>query len=249
MISVILCALLATSVIAASPLSIPSTLPNVTLHDDIGQRMESVRVGPGNPPSTFIALYHTRDAQTATYNIHVATSADPTLRTWAWKALLVHNADMPYMTTSATSLRILVAHEQWMGPNSTSPCRIRVSTYNSFDDIVAGAAPVRTTLLPDAHSHLQGTPNIFSWDEDGDIAVMGFHYNDNVTRRDQVASGVMSGLSSGGPIEWHAWEEKAYNTAMTASGATGNVGDRDTFRVVSVGAFIVQEGNTGMPPP
>ena len=187
MISVILCALLATSVIAASPLSIPSTLPNVTLHDDIGQRMESVRVGPGNPPSTFIALYHTRDAQTATYNIHVATSADPTLRTWAWKALLVHNADMPYMTTSATSLRILVAHEQWMGPGNS---QIRLSIYNGVGDLVAGSAPVRTTLLPPTLSQpLPGTPSSLSWDEDGDIVMVGFHYlNDNVTRRDRVAS-------------------------------------------------------------
>ena len=46
--------------------------------------------------------------------------------------------------------------------------------------------------------------------------------------------GVITGLlasAAGGGAEWQSWSDPAYNTALTALGASGNIGDRDSFRL------------------
>ena len=138
------------------------------LHDDRQHSMDSVRVGVfanvGVPEwvlssgYSFLALYHTYDADIDTFNVHAAVSVD--LLRWKWVTMVASNADMPYFHVDAESGRVLLMHEQWMDPNSTSPSRLRASVFSNVSSLLSGQAPAVTSLKPTSLSGLEGTPNV-----------------------------------------------------------------------------------------
>lgn len=254
------------------------------LRDDQGRSMDCVRVvrlpQPAPPPAAaavaagaptavataapaplFLAVYHTLDAATATFNVHAAVSAD--LLSWAWTALVAPNADMPYLAADGSAAgtgAMVLLHEQWLGANSSAPCRVAVRLFASAWAVARGEAPAAPVAIkPQSLSALEGTPNVFSFNALLDEVRFGMHFNDAASGRDQVAGGVVEGIAAG-DARWQAWPEAAYDAALSAEGAAGNIGGRDCVQLPAAAArcggggaaalaLQVQEANVGAPPP
>ena len=214
------------------------------------------------PAPLFLAVYHSLDAATATFNVHAAVSAD--LLAWTWSALVAPNADMPYLAADGSAAgtgAVVLLHEQWVGANSSAPCRVAARLFASAWAVARGEAPAAPVALkPQSLSALEGTPNAFSFNALLDEVRYGFHFNDPASGRDQVAGGVLSGLAAG-DARWQAWPETAYDAALSAEGAAGNIGGRDCVQLPAAAArcgggggtpalaLQLQEANVGAPPP
>jgi hypothetical protein len=271
----LLAILAAAEPLRAVPADVASLLTDVTrasgaayaLHDDRGHSMDCVRVSrlpPPQPPNSsaplFLAVYHTYDVPTATFNVHAATSSD--LLAWSWTSLVAPNADMPSVSADeGGSGAVVLLHEQWVGPDSSSPCRVSARLFPSAWAIARGEPAAAVATKPQTLSQLEGTPSIFAFDALLGEVRFGFHYNDPESGRDQAAGGVLAGLAAG-DARWSSWGEVAFNAALTAAGATGNIGGRDFARITAAarcaagggGAAAplgvqLQEGNVGAPPP
>jgi hypothetical protein len=129
----------------------------------------------------YLGVYHTYDEASRTFNVHLAQSFD--LLAWECLRTLVTNADMPdLMIDPATgmvsflsllrSLQVLLAHEQWMSPQSTSPCRVAFALFPSVAALLVGAS-VATFIAPASLSDLEGTPSIYTWDPSTGSAQVG----------------------------------------------------------------------------
>ena len=219
--------------------------------DSISQSMGVLRVRrtPGNftfngSPYSFVGMYHV--FSNGTFSVHAALSTD--LRGWTHAALLVPNADMPYFEIDAPTGLLLLLHEQWLSPHSNAPCTVRAALYASLSAALAGAPPLSASLAPSALSNLQGTPSITSWSASADSVVVGLHFNEAVAgggNRDQAAAGALLGLRAGAPL-WSMAPWDAYNSALTAAGAVGNIGGRDALPC-GAGTLVLQEGNRASP--
>lgn len=214
------------------------------------------------PAPLFLAVYHSLDAATATFDVHAAVSAD--LLAWTWSSLVAPNADMPYLAADGSTAgtgAVVLLHEQWVGANSSAPCRVAARLFASAWAVARGEAPAAPVALkPQSLSALEGTPNAFSFNALLDEVRFGLHFNDPASGRDQVAGGVLSGLAAG-DARWQAWPETAYDAALSAEGATGNIGSRDCVQLPAAAArcgggggapalaLQLQEANVGAPPP
>jgi hypothetical protein len=216
------------------------------------------------PAPLFLAVYHSLDAATATFNVHAAVSAD--LLSWTWSSLVAPNADMPYLAADGSAAgtgAVVLLHEQWVGANSSAPCRVAARLFASAWAVARGEAPAAPVALkPQSLSALEGTPNAFSFNALLDEVRFGLHFNDPASGRDQVAGGVLSGLAAG-DARWQAWPETAYDAALSAEGAAGNIGGRDCVQLPAAAArcgggggdgtpalaLQLQEANVGAPPP
>ena len=72
------------------------------------------------------------------YQVRLATSSD--LMTWKFRKTLISNADMPYVRRieqmNPHSL-LMLAHEQWMSPNSTIPSQLGFKLYANESTLLA----------------------------------------------------------------------------------------------------------------
>jgi hypothetical protein len=125
---------------------------------------------------------------------------------------------------------------------------VRAALYASLFAALSGAPPLSASLAPATLSTLQGTPSIASWSAASDSVVLGVHYNEATAgggNRDQVAAGALLGLRAGAPL-WSVGPWEAYNAALTAVGAVGNIGGRDALPC-GAGTLVLQEGNRASP--
>ena len=181
------------------------------------------------------------------WEVRVATSLD--LIRWEFHATLLPNADMPYIkllspptddtaisTKKENSDWILLTHEQWMNPNSTSPSRLGFKLYRSIEHLL-NASHADSFIVPLSlgnSSQLEGTPSIYdatitSIDEKSGIpsvnASVGFHYN-NLQGVDQVAEGSLTGFGvapiNGSAPVWETEAELGYNRVFQQLGAVGS---------------------------
>ena len=96
--------------------------------------------------------------------------------------VLARASTQPEQTTVPSPLhmrRVSVVLRCWRS-------QVRASVYTSAASLLAGQPPDSTFLLPRSLSPLEGTPSVYGWDPAGDTALLGFHFNDPTTGRDQV---------------------------------------------------------------
>ena len=231
--------------------------PQYNVVDDQSQQMSCLHVYQTRQASEtklkYYGVYHSMlDGE-----FQVRLAASDNLRNWTFVRTLVSNADMPYIFQDIPGTDwVMLAHEQWMSPGSTSPSRLGFKLFYNETQLFSGVyfnsyiAP----LTMGKHSMLEGTPSIYAasfvfrsgyYMIDADI---GFHYNDDAGV-DQVAQAT---LKSFGPTviepQFNSSQATGYNNAFIALGAKGNIGQRMAGTVNGV-RVIAQEANFGPMPP
>ena len=208
----------------------------------------------------YLGLYHSLVGGSR-YDVRIATSAD--LVAWTFARTVVENADMPYLTRvqpddGGDRGWLLLAHEQWMNPNSQLPSRLGFKLFYNESELLTGqhfnsfVAP----LTVGAGSQLEGTPNLYSaklkTGSQGLLMVdaeVGFHFND-ADGVDQVAQGRLEnfGPTVVAPAFTDTRRADAYDQLFIGKGAVGNIGQRAPGTLLGH-RISLQEANVGHMPP
>jgi hypothetical protein len=207
------------------------------LHDSAGSSMDTLKVIPDSAGG-YLGVYHTLIG--GAFHVMLATSSD--LLTWTYRVDLDTHASQPTLAATSDGGYLLVEEADNNGLVATSATWLRFRHYASFAQLAA-AAPDRTFDAPhtlvSTTGGAEGTPNIYSASLSPDLSHsvidIGFHYfKDAVV--DRQARGTLVNFSA-----WSTRTEPQIDSAITALGVTGNIGDRDS--VVFDGAQLnIHEG-------
>lgn len=203
---------------------------------------------------SYYGVYH---AMVGTeYQVRLATSTD--LMNWKFRKVLISNADMPYVKRveeSNPSSWIMLAHEQWMSPDSTVPSQLGFKLYSNESTLLAPGGDFLNSFIAPftvGERSIEGTPSIYSANVvDGFVeADIGFHFNDE-NGIDRVAHGQLAnfGLTTRSPTMTGEVSEE-YNLKFEAQGGIGNIGQRAPGWIPIDGShLVIQEANIGSMPP
>lgn len=207
------------------------------LRDSAGSSMDTLKVIP-NPAGGYLGVYHTLIG--GAFHVKLATSSD--LLTWAYRIDLDTHASQPTLAATSDGGYLLVEEADNNGLVATSATWLRFRHYATLAQLVA-AAPDRTFDAPhtlvSTTGGAEGTPNVYSASLSPDLSHsvidIGFHYfKDAVV--DRQARGQLVNFSA-----WSTRTEPQIDSAITAFGVAGNIGDRDS--VVFDGAELhIHEG-------
>lgn len=194
------------------------------LHDSAGHSMDTLDVVPDpTHAGRFLGVYHWSDPADG-YDVGVATSTD--LRRWTYRRTLDTQASQPSLAFSPDD-------EPVLADEGYRPTHLRFLAWPGVREMLGTAAP---SLTVDAARTLsscaEGTPDIraitfagpASTITHGSTIVVGHHYYAGC-RTDREAVGVLRNFRS-----WSTQPEPAVDDRLTAAGAIGKHGDRDTFR-------------------
>jgi hypothetical protein len=193
------------------------------LHDSAGHSMDTLKV-VSDPTKTgrFLGVYHWASS-TDGFDVGVATSTD--LRTWTYRRTIDTRASQPYLAFSPKNGPVL-ADEGYQ------PSHLRFRYWTSVSKLLGSAAPYLTFDAPKTLSSCaEGTPDIRSISyasstsviTKGSTITVGHHYYANC-QTDREAVGVLTNFKN-----WTTQAQPAIDDRLTAAGAVGKHGDRDTF--------------------
>lgn len=209
--------------------------------DDRGVPMDTLKV-IGDPAGGYLAVYHSRPRR-GSFTVHLALSQD--LMSWHRHADLDHDASQPTIAALADG-GFLVAVE---AGGAERPAWLRVHRYPTRQRLL-DARPDRTfdaphTLVP-ADRLAEGTPHIERASADGSVIDLGFHYlRDGTAAAPGDRSTASVDRQGAGRLtdfrDWRCAADPAFDAAIEAWGARGNIGGRDTA-VVGSECITVIEG-------
>jgi hypothetical protein len=196
--------------------------------DSRGVGMDCMRViyAPIHGVRRYLALYHHYQTDIKTFHIFIAQSFD--LLKWEFLRRVVSNADMPALQIDAATGRVLLVYEHFLSSKERWPCAVGVRLYSSIDTLISGK-PLSMYTAPNTISRIEGTPNIYSFDDTKQTIEIGFHYQNESLIRDEVARGLLRGFPGKEPV-WTATVDAKYNSALSKQGVTGNIGGRDVLQ-------------------
>jgi hypothetical protein len=207
------------------------------LRDSAGSSMDTLKVIPSSAGG-YLGVYHTLIGDA--FHVKLATSGD--LLTWTYRIDLDTHASQPTLAATSDGGYLLLEEADNNGLVATSATWLRFRHYPTLARLVA-AAPDRTFDAPhtlvSTNGGAEGTPNIYSASLSPDLSHsvidIGFHYfKDAVV--DRQARGQLVNFSA-----WSTRTEPQIDSAITALGVAGNIGDRDS--VVFDGAQLnIHEG-------
>ena len=192
------------------------------------------------------------------FNVRLASSKD--LMEWTFRRTIIYNGDMPFLKRVDGDDKdgwLLLAHEQWMNPNSQEPSQLGFKLFYNESELLMGKYfnTFTAPLSVGSYSHLEGTPSVYSAERamKGSLYVVnadvGFHFNDR-NGVDTVATGRLQDF---GPTTIQAkltgqHRADAYDELFIAKGAIGNIGQRAPGTISGV-HINAQEANIGSMPP
>ena len=200
--------------------------------DNLGNTLDCLNIiEPA--PGFYYGVHHYYNG--TSFNVHLVNSTN--LIQWTFIQLLSHESSMPVIEYVAETGEIYLAHEQWQNQNTGSPCWIKIRYYPSLAHLVA-ADDTKFYQTPETLSKLEGTPNFYAIEKDGNEIHLGLHFNGE-NGLDRVANGVLSDFHSSSP-KWttEIWTE--YNEELICRGNKGHIGGRET-RIINNLKYSVQE--------
>lgn len=221
-----------------------ATAKRYCVRDDENYTMDCLKIIKRPDAAGYFGVYHSYIYKPAInkseFDARLATSTD--LLNWTYVTTLVSNGDMPYIVYHQPTGCYFLAHEQWIYPGSTAPCRLGFKRYSSVYNLLA-ATPDRSFLAPltlGGSSSLEGTPNIYSIDATGNQIEVGFHYYDNNYKADLNGRGRLLNLLNTSPT-WTAWNETSRNSNLTVKGFN-DIGARDDWFLCG-DEYLLQEAS------
>jgi hypothetical protein len=187
--------------------------------DDLGQGLDCLNVIECSP-GVYYGVHHHYNG--TSFSAHLVNSSN--LIDWQFVCVLAREASMPVIERDAATGAFYVAHEQWQGANTTSPCWIKFRYYPSLGHL-RNATSTRTFQTARTLSDLEGTPTFYAISGAGAEIRVGLHYN-GPDGLDRVATGVLSGLHSSQP-SWQASPWAEYNRKLECKWIEGHIGARD----------------------
>ena len=183
------------------------------------------------------------------YKINLATSSD--LIHWHYVRTLIDNSDLPKITLDSTGTWIVIVNEQWMTQDSygadQGPVRVAFHLIYSYADLLNGNIAQNWLAPQYAPSGLMGTPSFYSatvsQNSYGNYVVngaVGFHWYDG--SKDENGNVSFTDLFDPAHTTWSPSTASGYDNVISAAGAAGSIGQRDTLQCVN-GRYNLQEGN------
>lgn len=205
--------------------------------DNTGAGLDTIKILQNPAAPGYIGVCH----YLVTNQFQVRLALSTNLLNWTFVRTLEPNGSQPTLIYHPQSGGFILAHEQWSLPGSTGASQLRFRYYPSYADLLAGNF-TRSFLAPISSFHwtaLEGTPNFFTLNADGNVITAGFHFYSN-EGVDQNAWGTLSNLLSG-VTTWTTQIATDLNETLINRGVYGNIGDRDFGRLFGFD-YLWQEG-------